>query len=113
MSSSTPPSTPPESQPPSSGDGSFSQCDPNISVSQGECEFAENTFYEYWLHHGAPTFSVYSPPDNTSLAVTCIAGSQISCSTSQGTTVQFSQSSIDAYTQTNADSYASSHNTGP
>jgi hypothetical protein len=97
----------------SSGQAAASQCDPNVSVSQGECKFAENTFYEYWVHHGPSTFSVYSPADQTSLTVTCTAGSAISCTADQGTTVQFSQSSIDAYTQGQADSYARSHKIGP
>jgi hypothetical protein len=104
--------TPANAQPSSSGQGSASQCDANISVSQGECRFAENTFYEYWVHQGAPTFSVYSSVDQTSFPVTCTAGSEISCTASQGTSVQFSQRSIDAYTQTEADSFASSHNKG-
>ena len=108
----SPAATPANAQPSSSSQGSSSQCDANISVSQGECQFAENTFYEYWVHQGAPTFSVYSPADHTSFPVTCTAGGEISCTASQGTSVQFSQSSIDAYTQTQADSYASSHNSG-
>jgi hypothetical protein len=100
-------------QPPSTNQGSFSQCDANVSVVNGECYFAENTFYEYWMHHGASTFSVYSPADRSPFTVTCSAGSEISCTATQGTTVQFSQSSIDAYTQSQADGYASSHNLGP
>ncbi len=104
---------PDSSASPASSPGSFSQCDPNISVTNADCHFAENTFYEYWTHQGASSFSVYSPADQTSFDVSCTAGSEISCTTSQGATVQFSQSSIDAYTQSQADSYARSHNTGP
>lgn len=89
------------------------QCDPNVSVSNADCPFAENTFYEYWSHHGVSTFSVYSPTAQTSYTVNCSSSGEIACTTDQGASVTFSQSSIAAYTQGQANAYARSHNLGP
>jgi sugar lactone lactonase YvrE len=106
-------SLPTTSTPTTSSQSSYSQCDPNVSVSRGECQFAENTFYEYWLDHGASTFSVYSPADGTAFTVVCSVGNEISCTASQGTIVHFSQTSISRYTQAQADTYSGSHSLGP
>lgn len=117
----TPSSTPsvsataaPSSQASSPAQGAAVQCDANISVSgAADCSFAENTFYEYWAHHGATTFSVYSRSARALSTVSCAAGSDIVCTTDHGATVTFSQSAIDAYTQSEATAYANSGKLGP
>lgn len=94
----------------------FTQCDANVAARSGttDCPFAENTFYEYWAHHGASTISVYSPNTGGSFSVHCNSdGDQVDCGTDQGGEVQFSQSSIDAYTSDQAAGYAASHKLGP
>ncbi len=90
-------------QSPSSPQGAYTPCDSNIAVSGGaDCGLAQNTFYEYWSHHGASTFSVYNPTAHSSSTVTCSTTDSIVCSTDQGGGVRFSQGSVDSYTQSQA-----------
>ncbi len=101
------------SAPAGSPSTSATQCDPNISVANGSCPFAENTFYEYWRHGGASSFAVRSPAADATLEVSCSGGSQVSCTASDGTTVSFPQAAVARYTPAEASAYARSHNPGP
>ncbi len=101
---------------PAPSSAGYTQCDQNISAKSDttDCQFAQNTFYEYWSHHGDSTFSVYSPATGSSFTVQCSStDGQVDCSTGQGGDVRFSQASVDAYTPSQAAGYAASHNLGP
>jgi len=114
--SATAPSTPGTTPPPSAGDAGYRQCDANIAARAGttDCAFAQNAFYEYWSHHGASSFSVYSPSTGSSFATQCAGdGGEVTCTTDQNGGVRFSQSSIDSYSQSQADHYAATHSVGP
>lgn len=86
------------------------QCDPNVSVSgPADCAFAENTFYEYWLHQGVASFSVYSPTAQNYATVECSTSADIVCTTDRGASVRFSVEAVEAYTHAQAEQYADAH----
>ncbi len=114
--SATAPSGPDTTPAPSSGDSAYMQCDANIAAKAGttDCSFAQNTFYEYWSHHGGSSFSVYSASTGNSYATQCASdGSEVTCTTDQGGGARFPQSAIDSYSQSQADQYAATHRVRP
>lgn len=98
----------------SSSSVNFSSCDANIAAAGGaSCAFAENTFYEYYVHQGEGSFSVYSPTTGTTYTVSCGPnGANIVCTNGKGAATRFSQNAVSAYSQTQADRYAATHNVG-
>ncbi len=110
------PSTTGTTPTPSTKDAGYRQCDANIAAKAGttDCSFAENVFYEYWSHHGADSFSVYSPTTGGFFTTRCqAAGGEVTCTTDQGGGARFSQAAIDSYSQRQADEYAATHRVRP
>ncbi len=118
--STTVPSTPTASVPRSSA-GSLRPCDQNISASADtSCDFASNTFYEYWQatsgdpSPGQQSVAVWSPATRQTYTQTCTNdGSEVDCTHDNGDDVRFSSASVSAYTQPEANTYAASGNLGP
>jgi hypothetical protein len=94
----------------------YVNCDSNIQAkaSTTTCPFAENVFWTYWSSGQASSLQVWSPAAHTTFATACDSeGTSITCTTSDGGAVRFSQAAIDSYSQDQADAYASSHDLGP
>ncbi len=114
------PSTPTEPAPGSSS-GGLRPCDENVSAnSDTSCDFASNTFYEYWqatggdLSPGQRSVEVWSPTTQQSYTQICTNdGKEVDCTHNNGDEVRFSAASIMAYTGAEAHTYAASGKLGP
>jgi hypothetical protein len=101
--------------------GGLRPCDQNISANAiTSCDFAENTFYEYWQATGGdPTpgeqaVEVWSPATQQRYTQICTDdGNGVDCTHSDGDEVQFSTASVTAYTQAAANAYAATGKLGP
>ena len=104
------------------GPSGWTSCDPNVSAfaRTTSCEFAQNTFYEYWKAtggkstHGARALEVWSPRTRLTYTQDCTDhGGEVNCTHHEGDAVRFSQASVMAYTQGEAKAYAASGTLGP
>ncbi len=127
----TPPSAPPTPRPPSGGPSGCNcgvadlpvRCDPNISGTSGvHCNFAENTFYEYYKATGgdptqSPSLQVWSPSYSVYIDLQCTNGDGVvDCAggdPGSSIDVRFTQDSMRTYTSDQAASYARSADIGP
>jgi hypothetical protein len=94
----------------------FVYCDTNIQVREDTttCPFAENTFWSYWTSAEAASLPVWSPAAQDTFTTSCESdGARVTCTTSDGGAVKFSQAAVDRYSQSQADAYASAHDLGP
>ncbi len=130
----SPPSSPPTQQghgPASGGPSGCNcgvadlpvRCDANISATSGvHCNFAENTFYEFYKATGgdptqSPLLQVWSPAYRVYIDLQCTNGDGVVDCTRSGPgssiDVRFTQDSMSAYTPDQAAAYAQSANIGP
>lgn len=94
----------------------FAYCDANIQVREDTttCPFAQNTFWTYWTSGGSASFEVWSPAAHDTYSTACDSdGGEVTCTTSDGGAVKFSQAAVDRYSQSQADAYESGHDLGP
>jgi serine/threonine protein kinase len=99
------------------------RCDPNISGTSGvHCNFAENTFYEFYKATGgdptqSPSLQVWSPAYHLYIDLQCTNGDGVVDCTRSGPgssiDVRFTQDSMSAYTPDQAAAYARSADLGP
>jgi hypothetical protein len=99
-------------------------CGPNLSASSGvHCDFANNTFYEYYQATGgdptqSPSLQVWSPTYSVYIALNCSSGDGVvDCvglnRQNDRIDVRFTQTSMSVYTPQNAAAYAQNHDLGP
>jgi hypothetical protein len=114
------PSAPTQSAP-VSGPGGLRPCDQNISANANtSCDFASNTFYEYWQATGGEprpaeqSVEAWSPVTQRSYTQICTNdGNEVDCTHNTNDEVQFSSASVIAYTEPEANTYAASGKLGP
>jgi hypothetical protein len=108
---------PPDEQTASSAAGpEFVNCDPNIRrlVDTTTCEFAQNTFWTYWMSNQSRRLWVWSPAAKETFATTCEGdGVDVTCTTGDGGVVKFTQTAVDRYSDSQAAAYAAGHDLGP
>ena len=85
-------------------------CDANITVKAATttCPFAENAFLSYWLGED----EAYSPAAGRMLAVSCVGGAEVRCTSDDGSVIRFPHTAADAYTAADARRFVRSHDTG-
>jgi hypothetical protein len=95
-------------------------CDTNISATSDlSCQFAENTFYEYYnATHGNADEQIavqaWSSPSQRYDPEACSSGDGVvDCVHGSGSDVRFNQSAIAAYTPSEAAAYAAASDLGP
>jgi hypothetical protein len=106
---------------PLSGPGGLRPCDQNIWANANtSCDFASNTFYEYWQATGGEprpveqSVEAWSPVTQRSYTQICTNdGHEVDCTHNTNDEVQFSSASVMAYTQPEANTYAASGKLGP
>lgn len=95
----------------------FKACDANIEAKTPgtTCEFASNTFYEYFMNdETGGTLKVWSPASRQWYDTDCTAASSlVTCVASDGGMVRFGEAAVAAYDADQADRYSETHDTGP
>jgi hypothetical protein len=104
------------SAPPEPAASEYAQCDANIQVKAETttCEFAQNTFWHYWMSAESSALEVWSPAAAATLSVVCDASvTRLECTTDDGGVVRFPLDAVAVYSQAQADAYAANHDLGP